>query len=501
MRKFLSKASLLFPSFSQNKAAYIRTSLLLSGVFCLEQAFFHNNFKVRLTETEEVQHLENVAEAESAASIEKKASEAVQKYQYNDAIILYQKALQIRLAQTNDLDKDVLILRTLLADAQHLYGDYKGALATLSENADKIVGTFGEESAEHVKLLNQIGNIHDSYKSIENALENKLKALSIAKKVYGKNDALYAELLLSLCETYLKHEKHQKALETAMQALSIFAIADNKNEQVNADALRILALSQFGTGLKDQGVTTITEAYEKFKNNAGEDDPRLIKFYDALVPILLTSDPEQAFDFKIKALELTEKVYGKEASATALQYLNTGMLMGELGQIRSAQEYLKRSFRILRKNHGAIHPDSATVLKELAINSLQQENPELAGKRLETLLEIRYELNPGADLETAKVWDLYGDALNHMAEFEASVDALKTSLDLKKMLLDENDDEIAKQHLRIANVLAVAGEVTRCKKAMKTAYEFIAKKYGRNHEMARDIKDEYKVCEVNKNRF
>jgi tetratricopeptide (TPR) repeat protein len=84
-------------------------------------------------------------------------------------------------------------------------------------------------------------------------------------------------------------------------------------------------------------------------------------------------DYPKALEFHLKALNIREKVLGKEHPDIAMSYNNIGSVFFFQGDYPKALEYLQKALSILEKVLGPDHPNTKTGKENMKICQLMKE--------------------------------------------------------------------------------------------------------------------------------
>lgn len=499
MKKVLKTTTMtLFPLFSKHRA-YIKSGLLLSGLFSMNQILMRNNTVVYAQEKENPTFNKISNPKGSLANV---SETSANQNQFTEALKNHNEELRTLIAEKGDSSKEALELQKKIIDIKLINGDYQDAIRLVSESINKLALVFGDQSQQYIHSLSQLATALDGEGRYKEALEKRLDGLKIAEKAHGEVSAICGELLVGIADSYLKLKDNKKALSTTKQAIGVLNRSSGPNSGSMIEALKNLAFCYSVDGNSIEAIKVAFSALESFKSlSQGEDDPNLIPYYQALSTALEQTNPKQSFEMKEKAVEIAEKAYGQEHKITALQYFELGKLLRNFGQLKTAEALIRKGHRTLKKINGMNHPLSASSLKELGILSLQMEQTERAENQLTNAVTAMVEIYPEGNAEIAQTLALLADALHQNASFEEAEQYYKKSIELSEGLFGKDNEEVALRYLDLASHLAIIGEKDKCKKYVSKAHLVFRKKYGLNHYKTKDIKDKIELCYRDKNRF
>ena len=302
-------------------------------------------------------------------------------------------------------------------------------------------------------------------------------------------DALWGQL------SYREYDRIKFA-----QLAEVFALAsdslENKEAWINKSGRLLNDLAQYGAA-RDLYEKHLPSMEERLKNTE-----KLATVYNNLGSIYGNlGDHSKALEFKLKALEIWEKVLPPDHPDLAASYNNVGSTYGNLSDHRKALEFKLKALEIRKKVLPPDHPDLATsynnmgttysglgdhrkalefMLKALEIREkvLPPEHPDLAGsynnvgltygelgdhsKALEfklKALEIREKVLPPEHLDLAASYNNVGITYAELEDFSKAVEYLEKALAIiEKVLPPEHPYiESTKQNLMVIRFLQETG--------------------------------------------
>lgn len=214
--------------------------------------------------------------------------------------------------------------------------------------------TYGQESDEYIKALNELGG---SLKYVGRYDEAK-KYLEIARetisKKYGTDNLAYANNLLNLIEVK-RYAGETDGLEDIYNKISLIYIKNKADRSFDYAAL----CNNFG--LFYQNLKEYKKAYEKHKISLEILTKNMKKEYmleyavtlcNLFVPCVNLSYEKLALDYLYQALDIFEKELSTEHPLYAASLNNLGVHFFGNKEYEKALEYFEKSLEICRKTMG-----------------------------------------------------------------------------------------------------------------------------------------------------
>ncbi len=199
-------------------------------------------------------------------------------------------------------------------------GDYESALSFGMEAKKVAIAEYGEESEEHAKTLNNLGETYSAQGKIKEIEPLHKEALRIRKKIFGENHLLTASSFANLGGAYSSQGKYKEAELFIRKALEI--------------SKKILGVEHpnIATSLNSLGTT-----YE-FQGNY-----------------------KKAESSYKQALDIRKKTLGKNHPDIASSFNNLAVLYEKKTKHRDVESFYLRAINILESNFGSEHPDTKLV--------------------------------------------------------------------------------------------------------------------------------------------
>jgi CHAT domain-containing protein/tetratricopeptide (TPR) repeat protein len=303
-----------------------------------------------------------------ACALDQQAAELHKARRYQEALPLFQRALQIRekaLGQEHaDTARSLNNLAVLYADM----GAYEQALP-LAQRAIKIrEKALGPEHLNTARSLDNLAELHKDMGVFEQALPLCQRALQIREKALGPEHPDTVRSLGNLAMLHRDMGAYEQALPLAERALWISEKALGPEHPTTAVCLNNLALLHQAMGVYEQALPLHQRAMKIREKALGPEHPDTAGSLNNLATqYQIMGIYERALPLYQQALKIWEKTLGPEHHQTANSLSNLAMLYQAMGAYEQALPLHQRAMKIREKVLGPEHPDTAVSLSNLAI--------------------------------------------------------------------------------------------------------------------------------------
>ena len=349
----------------------------------------------------------------------------------------------------------------------------------------------------------ELVNIQDSYEALYNmsglteAEQNILEAFSIfpyiplAAKVCNEwllEDASVSEdddILMRLYEKgWLEFDIEQESY--AMHPVFAQFIHEKckpeaeKHSGLVQSCEESLKIPKNGSPFVCQQYLPFAESIVK-KLNFGEDMNQII-FIDSIAYLLwYISEYKKAEEYYKRSLRIVEKVLGEEHPDTAISYNNLALLYESQGEYGKSEEYYKRSLRIIEKVLGEEHPDAATSYNNLAILYESQGEYGKAEEYYKRSLRIREKVLGEEHPDAATSYNNLAILYESQGEYGKAEEYYKRSLRIREKVLGEEHPDAAISYNNLALLYESQREFKIALTYYLNSYTVLVFKFGINH--------------------
>jgi eukaryotic-like serine/threonine-protein kinase len=274
----------------------------------------------------------------------------------------------------------------------------RGEGAAYAETAKALVRRLDgdRDTPRHVRLLNNLANIHADHGDADEAERLHERALSMAEAIYGPEHPSLAISLNNLVAIHGGRGDHERAEQLAKRALAVSEGALGPEHPDVAWSLTNVALTYDARGMYDEAESLFRRALALREAALGPRHP--------LVAVSLTNlgviadmryEHETALALFERALSIRE-AHGPDHLQVAYSLGNIGRVLVRRGEPEAAKTALERALTIHEAAFGPDHPEVARALSDLARAATGRKAHDEARILLERALSI-YEAERGPD--------------------------------------------------------------------------------------------------------
>lgn len=303
---------------------------------------------------------QGVAPNETSWLLDRAATYLQTQGQFRDALPLFQRALDVRLAVLGARDPLTAVSRSNLGALLRALGDLSGAQDQHERALAILLATAGPDHLDTAACRSSLGLVLLERRDLVGAREQQERALAITLASRDSEDALVAS--------------RRSNLSAVMHAQSDLTGARYQIEEALRISLTALGPSHLDTARRRSNLGAILLEQ---KNLAAARD----QFEKALEIALVTVGPGHPFTADCRnnlgavlhaqkdmiggreqleqALAITVASLGPDHHVTALRRGNLGLVLYELGHLEAARDQLELALTVTRSALGPNHPDTA----------------------------------------------------------------------------------------------------------------------------------------------
>ena len=399
---------------------------------------------------------------------------------YEECIETLMRAKEV----TSDIEMQIAISNNL-GNAYMLSGKMDLALKfyTLSLEQDK--KTNSDISSGVATSYNNIGNLYRVCGKYDQAIHYLTQSLEISRIVFGIDSLKYASSCNSLATTFLEIGEYAKAIDYFESAKEIYYRFYGEDHTDTALILNNLGYAMSENGENEKGLPLVEKSLEIRRRLLSNIHPDVAA---SMHNIGIIYRRLGCFDKAImclqESLDIKTKLYGENHPDVSGSYNEIGLIYHDENNFEEAIKNYKKAIRILSESIGAdhihvgitygnigaaykrmeIYKDALSYyLKALPIytRSYGKESIKLEpllyniGKMYYMLedydnavvfmkkdLELCL-LNRGEnDMDVLYAWKALSAAYNKMGQFQNEKDCLKHIIEIGRLILDENNNEL-----------------------------------------------------------
>jgi len=182
-----------------------------------------------------------------------------------------------------------------------------------------------------------------------------------------------------------------------------------------------------------------------------------------------------------EALEIQERVHGREHPSIARTLNKLGLVCKEQGMYTEAEQYYKEALSIREKVYGRTHHTVATILNNLGTIYKEQGMYAKAEVLCKEALEIRRNIYGSMHSSVAKSMHNLGRLYREQGKYTEAEKLYKEALEIKRQQYGKEHASVATSLNNLGSVYRDQGKYTEAEEIYKEALEIRARIYGKEH--------------------
>jgi CHAT domain-containing protein/Flp pilus assembly protein TadD len=359
----------------------------------------------------------------------------------------------------------------------------KGKLKEAEQIFLELLATSEKKFGKNAEYTTYLHNLGGFYKEIHQTRKAEIylkEALQLREKFWGNKHPDYALTCSYLGYVYQDLGKWQEAEKLFLTAKNIY-----KEQNLQQDYVLILnnlASLKEAQALYREAEKLYTEALQLCEKVLGKEHST----YSMLTANMAGLYYKQGFFTKAEplyqnALRLDEKIFSKNSLQYQQTAMNYAIFKFQKGEIGFAEKELEKSLQFFEKNTGKNSLPYITALQNLAMIDLQKENFLQAEEKYLQAQSL-------CEQATGKPSETYVTLLNNFAQFYTSLGNTDKALSLYKEIWTLAGNIWSEKHINyaialrnIAYLYLMQGNMQDAEKLCLQSLEIIQKNYGESH--------------------
>jgi tetratricopeptide (TPR) repeat protein len=305
--------------------------------------------------------------SESLQAFNEAAYYLVDHAQYEGAIRLFRRAIEISENSVGPEHIDMAVLITNLAITYRLLARYDDAESLFKRAGSIIEKLRGSESPEMATVLNNLGSLYQAkgqFSEAKSALDN---ALAIRERQLDQ--AAVAKSLNNLGKLYLDQGSWSLAEPVFRRALDINQTSGGLDSRETAKTTNNLGFCCHKLGNNTEAKKLLLQANKLCRKVLGRDHPERATCLNNLALVYQAERKYRIAESLCRgALRIRRGRLGSDHPETAASMNNLALLLHKSGRDRDkeSESLLRDALAIRIRLHGAHHPETARSLNNLA---------------------------------------------------------------------------------------------------------------------------------------
>ena len=242
-----------------------------------------------------------------------------------------------------------------------------------------------------------------------------------------------------------------------------------------------------------------TKALNIYEKVLGKDHPYTATSYNNIGYVYSDmGDYPKALEFYTKALDIREKALGIGHPDVANSYNNIGNVYGYIGDYPKALEFLTKALHIKEKVLGKDHPDTASSYNSIGSVYYRMGDYTKALDFYTKALNIREKVLGKDHPNTANSYNNIGSVYYRMGDYTKALDFYTKALNIQEKVLGKDHPDTVTSYNNIGQVYSIMGDYSEGYSYSKKAYYAFKLNRDRNFEILSN-EQKKKFLEANNN--
>jgi len=312
-------------------------------------------------------------------------------------------------------------------------------------------------------------------------------------KLHGSIEAVWRNILSPLVNELSESARYNEALEVLSKAKQW--INSSPNTRDSAEYFNSLGSIYYQLGNTDIAEKYLHNALDISEKIYGKEHSYVATGLNNIGLVLWAKgDLEGALEYLKRALEIGEKVYGQEHPNVATGLNNIGLVLKDKGDLDGALEYAKRALEIDEKVYGQEHPNVAGDLNNIGLVLMDKGDLDRALEYLKRALEINEKVYGQEHPNVAINLNNIGMVLQDKGNLDGALEYLKSALEINEKVYGQEHPEVATGLNNIGMVLQDKGDLEEARKFFKRAFLILINAWGLENPKTKLVLDNYVGC-------
>ena len=308
------------------------------------------------------------------------------------------------------------------------------------EREGKDVSELSDSLGGIASILRYLGLVIQEQGDFEAALSANKLSLSVRLCQSFKDQSAIALVAETIAMFEYKRNNLESAMDYFSQALEAKKVFQGESTIDVARTVNNLANIHFSLGNLDDAMELYQEALDIKTCCLGDDSDEVANTLNNIAHVLVSAGRDQeALEAYQKVVTIKQDRYGKSHGSVASSLASVGDIYIKLGQLDVAMTYFEQCVRIQKLNQEQC---DERVLQNLGSIYGKLGEWQKAESTFNQIVEIKRAAHGNDCLDLARTLDLLAVSYIEQDQYLESVEHLKEALRIRKVCLDDADDEI-----------------------------------------------------------
>lgn len=401
---------------------------------------------------------------------------------YDQAIVYYQKSVNIRLKTLGETHVNVGWSYNNIANCFHSKGEYDKAIEYNEKALQIRLNALGENHSDVGASFNNLGTDFESKGQYDKAVECYKKSLQIFSNTLGENHAYVASTLNNLGLICNVKGDYNQAIDYCWRALKIWSATLGENHPDVAAGFDNLANSFAYKGEYDEAIIYHQKSLQIRLNTLGENHPDIAGSFNNLgLTLSSKGENDKAIEYYQKALQIRLNAFGHTHPDVASSLSNLGLVLGFKGEYDMAIEYHQSALKIWLSTLGENHRQIAIAYNGLGVNYDSKKEYEKAIEYFKKAAQIWSNTVGENHPDVANALNNIGNIFSVVGDNDKALEYHQKALQIRLNVLGEGHPDVAYSFNNLGDVFSYKGEYEKADEYYQKSLQIRLNVLGENH--------------------
>lgn len=367
-------------------------------------------------------------------------------------------------------------------------GDYEQAKQLFEEASESLCSESGstELCIDANTYLSDIARINRNFESSEKILE---EAEQLLEQKLETPHPLQIEINAQKVFLYVDMTDFEKARQVVQQSMTL--VKNSELEGIpSARAFMAKGYLEDANGDYQESLDSYSDAVGSLEGLGRDDEILRILSHSYNNMGLLTrrlGDTRGAMDYFLKALDVTQALYGESHPQVGVLYNSIGTIYYFLGDYGQAADYFLRTADIFRKNYGENNDRVAGAYNNAGVVFAEMDEIDRAAEILEKAQRIKENLLGENHIDTAIGYANLAGIYMENEDFEAALENYQKSIAVREEIYGDDHPNLITPYINIGEFYSRTDEFSKAREFFGKALTITENRLGENHPNVWDI--------------
>ncbi|CAF1304061.1 unnamed protein product [Adineta ricciae] len=382
-----------------------------------------------------------------------------QKGQYEEAITLFRKSLELLLMSSSPNHPDVASFHNNIGTAYSDMGDYPKALSSYEQALKIQLQSLPPNHPHLASSYNNIGNAYSHMGDYPMALLSYEQALKIKLQSLPPNHPDVASSYNNIGNAYSDMGDYPKALSSYEQALKIKLQSLPPNHPHVASSYNNIGGAYRNMGNYSKALSSYEQALKIRELSLPPNHPDVASSYNNIGNAYSDmGDYSKALSSYEQALKIQLQSLPPNHPSVAKSYSNIGIAYYNMGDYPKALSSYEQALKIKLQSLPPNHPSVAKSYSNIGIAYYNMGDYPKAFSSYEQALKIQLQSLPPNHPDVASSYNNIGNAYSDMGDYPKALSSHEQALKIREQSLPPNHPSVASSYNNIGNAYSHMGD-------------------------------------------